>query len=66
MTKIHPFYAAHRDAMEAAMCQRLDLAEGMLRDRTQLSDMDGIRQEVMDEFQIVLTQMPLSAARPAA
>ena len=58
MTKIHPFYEAHRGAMEAAMCQRLDLAEGMLRDRTQLSDMDGIRQEVMDEFQIVLTQMP--------
>jgi len=58
MTKIHPFYEAHRGAMEAAMCQRLDLAEGMLRERTQLSDMDGIRQEVMDEFQIVLTQMP--------
>src|SRR5262245_2762850 len=58
MAEIHPFYAAHRGAMEAAMRQRLDLAEGMLRERTQLSDMDGIRQEVMDEFEIVLTQMP--------
>jgi hypothetical protein len=58
MTEIHPFYEAHRGAMEVAMRQRLDLAEGMLRERTPLSDMDGIRQEVMDEFEIVLTQMP--------
>src|SRR5262245_29343759 len=58
MTKIHLFYEAHRGAMEAAMHQRLDLAEAMLRERTQLSDMDRIRQEVMDEFEIVLTQMP--------
>src|SRR5262245_36054678 len=58
MTKIHLFYEAHRGAMEAAMHQRLDLAEGMLRERTQLSDMDRIRQEVMEEFEIVLTQMP--------
>jgi hypothetical protein len=58
MTKIHPFYEAHRGAMEVAMRQRLDLAEGILRERTQLSDMDGIRQEVMDEFESVLTQMP--------
>jgi len=30
----------------------------MLRERAHLSDIDGIRQEVMDEFEIVLTQMP--------
>src|SRR5262245_2709288 len=58
MTKIHLFYEAHRGAMEAAMHQRLDLAEGMLRERTQLSDMDRISQEVMEEFDIILTQMP--------
>jgi hypothetical protein len=58
MAEIHPFYLAHRDAMEAAMRQRLDLAETMLRERAQLSDMDEIRREVMDEFDIVLTQMP--------
>jgi hypothetical protein len=58
MGEIHPFYLAHRDAMEAAMRQRLDLAEGMLRERAGLSDMDGIRQEVMREFEIVLAQMP--------
>jgi hypothetical protein len=55
---IHPFYEQHRGAMEAAMRQRLDLAEAMLSERAHLPDLDGIRREVMDEFQIVLTQMP--------
>src|SRR3954471_6182819 len=55
---IHPFYEAHRGAMEAAMRERLDLAEAMLRERAQLFEIDGIRREVMDEFEIVLTQMP--------
>jgi len=58
MSEVHPFYEAHRGAMEAAMRQRLDLAEGMLRELAQLSDMDRIRREVMEEFEIVLTQMP--------
>jgi len=40
------------------MRERLDLAEAMLRERAQLSEIDGIRREVMDEFEIVLTQMP--------
>ena len=40
------------------MRQRLDLAEAMLCERAHLSNIDGIRQEVMDEFEIVLTQMP--------
>ena len=55
---IHPFYESHRAAMEAAMLQRLDLAETMLYQRAQLSDLDNIRREVMAEFDIVLTQMP--------
>ena len=55
---IHPFYESHRGAMEAAMRHRLDLAEAMFCERAHLSDIDGIRQEVMDEFDIVLTQMP--------
>ena len=58
MSEVHPFYEAHRGAMEAAMRQRLHLAEGMLRERANLSDMDRVRQEVMDEFEIVLSQMP--------
>jgi hypothetical protein len=55
---IHPFYEQHRGAMEGAMRHRLDLAEAMLGERARLTDIDGIRQEVMDEFEIVLTQVP--------
>src|SRR5215475_2271856 len=58
MADIHPFYEAHRGAMEAAMRQRLDLAEAMLRARAGLADLDKVKQEVIDEFEIVLTQMP--------
>jgi hypothetical protein len=55
---VHPFYETHRRAMEAAMRERLDLAEPMLCERAHLSTVDGIRQQVMDEFEIVLAQMP--------
>jgi L-2-amino-thiazoline-4-carboxylic acid hydrolase len=55
---LHPFYEAHRGAMEAAMRHRLDLAEAMLGERAHLSDIGGVRQETMDEFEIVLAQMP--------
>lgn len=55
---IHPFYESHRGAMEAAMRHRLDLAEAMLSEHAHLSGIDGIKQEVMAEFEIVLTQMP--------
>jgi hypothetical protein len=55
---IHPFYEQHRGAMEAAMRQRLDLAEAMLRERAHLTEIDRIGREVMDEFAIVLTQTP--------
>jgi hypothetical protein len=58
MAPIHPFYEQHRGAMEAAMRHRLDLAQAMLRERAHLTDIDGVGQEVMDEFEIVLTQMP--------
>ncbi|MGW1423908.1 L-2-amino-thiazoline-4-carboxylic acid hydrolase [Bradyrhizobium manausense] len=58
MAEIHPFYEQYRGAMEAAMHQRLDLAESMLRERAHLTEIDRIRREVMDEFAIVLTQMP--------
>ena len=58
MGEIHPFYLAHRGAMEGAMRQRLDLAETMLRERAHLADLDKVRQDVMDEFEVVLSQMP--------
>src|SRR5437016_1490706 len=55
MAEIHPYYEGHRAAMQAAMRQRLDLAEAMLRERAHLSDLDKVREEVMAEFEIVLT-----------
>lgn len=55
---IHPFYESHRGAMEAAMRHRLDLIEAMLCELAYFPDIDGIRQEVMDEFEIELAQMP--------
>jgi hypothetical protein len=58
MAEIHPFYEQHRGAMEAAMQHRLDLAEPMLRQRADLTEIDQIRREIKDEFGIVLTQMP--------
>jgi hypothetical protein len=58
MAEIHPFYEQRRGVMKAAMHQRLDLAEVMLRERARLTDIDVIKQEVMDEFDIVLTQTP--------
>jgi hypothetical protein len=58
MAEIHPFYESHRGEMEAAMRQRVDFAAAMLRERANLSDPDKVRQEMMAEFEIVLTQMP--------
>ena len=55
---VHPFYESHRGEMEAAMRHRLDLAKPMIRARANLSNIDAITQQVMDEFEIVLTQMP--------
>ena len=40
------------------MRQRLDLAEPMLRALPQLSDMSRVKQEMMAELEIVLTQLP--------
>jgi len=55
---IHPFYALHRDAMEAAMRERLALAATLFSTRAQLLHVDAISQEIMQEFQTVLTQLP--------
>jgi L-2-amino-thiazoline-4-carboxylic acid hydrolase len=58
MAEVHPYYEAHRGAMEAAMRQRLDLAEPMLRGLPQISDIERVRRDVMAELTVVLTQMP--------
>ena len=55
---VHPFYESHRGAMTAAMRQRVELAGPLLRERTQLSDLETLGRDVMDEFEIVLAQMP--------
>lgn len=55
---VHPFYESNRSAMQAVMCHRLELAETLLRERAQLSDIEGVKHEVMAEFDIVLTQLP--------
>jgi hypothetical protein len=55
---VHPFYESKRSAMEASMRHRLDLAEPILRERTHLSDIEGVKHAVMAEFDLVLTQLP--------
>lgn len=55
---IHPFYESNRSAMESSMLHRLDLAEPILCERAELSDIERIKQEVMAEFEVVLTQLP--------
>jgi hypothetical protein len=58
-TAPHPFYEAHRGAMEAAMRQRMELAGALLRQRARLPDVAAVQREVMDEFgTVLLAQMP--------
>jgi len=58
MSEIHPFYQAHRATMESALRQRLDLADGLIRKRLGLADPEPLKHEIMEEFEIVLHQMP--------
>jgi hypothetical protein len=54
---VHPFYELHRGAMEAAMRHRLDLAEAMLLERANLSDIDRIKRERYCRIGLAFTQM---------
>nr|WP_083795036.1 L-2-amino-thiazoline-4-carboxylic acid hydrolase [Bradyrhizobium sp. ORS 278] len=58
MPETHPFYQSHRSAMLAVMHQCLDLAAPLLCQRVELSNIAAVRQEVIDEFDIVLSQLP--------
>jgi hypothetical protein len=58
MAQLHPFYESHRAEMEGAMRERLDLADPLLRKHLALGDTADVRREIMDEFEIVLHQMP--------
>ncbi|MGF6211059.1 L-2-amino-thiazoline-4-carboxylic acid hydrolase [Comamonas sp. 4034] len=54
----HPYYEENRDAMVSSMVQRMALAAPLIRERTQLTDTEGIQHEVLAEFEVVLTQLP--------
>jgi L-2-amino-thiazoline-4-carboxylic acid hydrolase len=58
VSELHPFYEAHRSEMEASMRLRLDLIEDLLHERLGLTDTASIKNDVMKEFDVVLTQMP--------
>jgi hypothetical protein len=58
MAELHPYYRAHRAAMDATMRERLDHADALLRDRMRLADTAPLKREIMDEFDVVLHQMP--------
>jgi hypothetical protein len=58
MPDIHPFYELHRATMESALAQRVDLAEGLLREALGIGDVAPVKREIMAEFETVLTQMP--------
>ena len=51
MSELHPYYQTHRPAMEAAMRERLDLADAMLRDTLALADTAPLKAEIMAEFE---------------
>lgn len=55
---VHPFYETHRPEMVSAMRQRLDLARPMLQERARLADVAAVVEEVLAEFEVVLTQLP--------
>lgn len=58
MPEIHPYYEAHRSAMEASMRQRLDSVNEMFEARLGRTEAVAAKQEIMSEFGIVLGQMP--------
>ena len=58
MPELHPFYEAHRSEMEATMRLRLDVIDDLLRERLGLTDTVPVKNAVMKEFDVVLTQMP--------
>ncbi|MCU1364584.1 MAG: hypothetical protein JWN39_223 [Ilumatobacteraceae bacterium] len=58
MADVHPYYEVHRAAMEAAMRQRLELADDKLRETLPLANTAVLQFEIMAELEIVLSQMP--------
>ena len=58
MPELHPFYEAHRLQMESEMRLRLDVIDDLLKERLGVSDAEPVKDAVMEEFDVVLMQMP--------
>ena len=58
MAEIHPYYGAHRPAMEASMRQRPDVVTELLEAHPSQTEAIAAKQDVMDEFGVVPAQTP--------
>jgi hypothetical protein len=58
MPGMHPYYEAHRLAMQDSLRQRLQFVSEMLEARLGQTGAVAAKQEIMDEFEVVLGQMP--------
>ena len=56
--EVHPYYESHRSEMGASMRMRLDLIDDLLQQHLSLTDTAPVKSEMMQEFEVVLTQMP--------
>jgi hypothetical protein len=55
---VHPYYELHRSEMESSMRTRLDVIDDLLRHYLNLLDASPVKTEMMQEFAVVLEQMP--------
>ena len=55
---VHPFYESNRRTMESSMRERIALALPLLAERAWRWDANTFEDEVMAEFELVLTQLP--------
>ena len=58
VSEVHPYYESHRSEMEASMRMRLDLIDDLLQQHLSLTDTAPVKSDMMQEFEVVLTQMP--------
>jgi hypothetical protein len=58
MPEVHPYYESHRSEMVSSMRTRLDLVDDLLRQYLRLTDTAPVKSETMEEFDVVLAQMP--------
>ena len=58
MPEVHPYYESHRSEMEASMRMRLDLIDDLLQQNLSLTDTAPVKRDMMQELEVVLTQMP--------